>query len=392
MNPPAVVGNAPLRCAWPQGCNNRISVEQVHMARVHKIPVVCAGDHRTRPGLYHIPDRTPAMGAGQGVELSGGGVADALAEARDTKEKIEILHQSLAKGVSALATSEGYRSYLEFASHFRTYSASNTLLILLQKPNATRVAGHNVWKGLGRHVSGGKGCGIKILAPSGGFDLCACGHSHGGKAAEGGACKQGCGCVAFHKGSHVANGFRIVHVFDASDTDGAEIPEHPAHLLHGAAPAKMWEGLAGLVDKAGFGLERGDCGGANGTTNYTSRVVTVRDDVDDAQAAKTLAHELGHVLLHGPAEEPGEDRCRGEKEVEAESVAFLVSAALGLSTDDYSFGYVTTWSGSKPEAVLKTANRTKNAARAILETLEGKPELFEKLIKGEKSAACDVDA
>ena len=96
--------------------------------------------------------------------------------------------------------------------------------------------------------------------------------------------------------------------------------------------------MAAQVEAAGFSIERGDCGGANGRTDFLSRVVRVRADVDAAQAAKTMAHELGHVLL-----DHGTSSCRGPAEVEAESVAFLVCAGSGMETASYSFPYVTVW-------------------------------------------------
>jgi hypothetical protein len=111
--------------------------------------------------------------------------------------------------------------------------------------------------------------------------------------------------------------------------------------------------LAGLVADHGFRLERGDCGGANGVTSFGERLVRVRDDVDDAQAVKTLAHELGHVLLTDPSDVIGFVDCRGLREVEAESVAFMVTAAHGLDSSQYTFNYVTGWA-SQASGTLTT--------------------------------------
>jgi hypothetical protein len=127
----------------------------------------------------------------------------------------------------------------------------------------------------------------------------------------------------------------------------------------------MWDGLARQVKAAGFTLELGDCGGANGATRFDVRTVRVRDDVSDAQACKTLAHELAHVMLHD-----GAIGCRGMVEVEAESVAFIVSAASGLSTDGYSVPYVGRWASGDVKVVRETAERVVSTARAILAALE----------------------
>ena len=96
-------------------------------------------------------------------------------------------------------------------------------------------------------------------------------------------------------------GFRVVHVFDIFQTSGEPLPERPMpQLLAGQAPDGLWQALAEQVTAHGFSLQRGDCGAANGLTDYTRRTVTVRPDIDDAAAVKTLSHELAHVLLHDP--------------------------------------------------------------------------------------------
>jgi hypothetical protein len=87
----------------------------------------------------------------------------------------------------------------------------------------------------------------------------------------------------------------VVHVFDIAQTEGDPLPDVPPALLTGQALAGLWDDLAGQVSGHGYTLERGDCSGANRYTDPARRVVRVRDDVDDAQAVKTLAHELGHI-------------------------------------------------------------------------------------------------
>ena len=138
-------------------------------------------------------------------------------------------------------------------------------------------------------------------------------------------------------------GVKPASVFDISQTTGDPVPEPPRPtLLTGQAPDGLWRALATLVGDRGFRLERGDCRGANGYTDYTTRTVKIRDDVDDAQAVKTLAHELGHVLLHNPTTD-ATPVCPGSREVEAESVAYLVTAAHGLDSSQYTFTYVAGW-------------------------------------------------
>jgi len=255
------------------------------------------------------------------------------------------LQGQLEAEIAALVSGEDWRRFLETVSRFHKYSANNLFLIMAQKPDATRVAGFNTWKRLGRYVRKGER-GIRILAP--------CLYRYEDEQGE------------EHRR---LGGFRVVSVFDISQTSGAELPAdiRPV-LLEGEAPAGLWDALAAQVVGTGFELVRGDCGGANGCTHYGSRTVTVRDDVDDAQACKTLAHELGHVLLGHESQLLG--GCRGLLEVEAESVAYIVAQASGLDCSGYSLPYVARWAGGDLALVRKTAERVVSCASAILAAIE----------------------
>ncbi len=158
-------------------------------------------------------------------------------------------------------------------------------------------------------------------------------------------------------------GFRVVDVGDITQTDGEPLPDVRPTLLTGGAPAGLWDALAQELGDAGYALERGDCQGANGRTNYLTRTVTARDDVDDAQAVRTLIHELAHVWLHDPQDGALH---RGKAEVEAESVAYIVSQVAGLHPDDYSLPYVAVWSGGDIDTVRSTANAVLATARRVL--------------------------
>ena len=129
---------------------------------------------------------------------------------------------------------------------------------------------------------------------------------------------------------------------DVAQTSGQPLPEPPRpQLLRGQAPEGLWDQLAGVVAAHGYRLERGDCHDTNGFTDFLTRTVRVRDDVDDAQAVKTLAHEVGHVQLHSPQDFGGKltGWCRGVAEVEAESFAYLVTTSRGMDTGAYTFPY-----------------------------------------------------
>jgi hypothetical protein len=274
------------------------------------------------------------------------------------RETVEQLHQQLAEGIANLDNRDAWQRYLRFARGFTNYSMGNQLLIMLSKPDATAVAGYRVWQAKGYQVRRGEKA-IRILGPVTRPVplLDAAGHlvldEHGRP-----------------RRSQEIIGVRPVSVFDISSCDGPPMPEPPTPtLLTGEAPAGLWDSLAGVVAEHGFKLERGDCGGANGVTSFGEQVVRVRDDVDDAQAVKTLAHELGHVLLTDPSDVLGFVDCRGLREVEAESVAFMVTAAHGLDSSQYTFNYVTGWA-SRASGDLTTDQVVKATGERVISAVD----------------------
>lgn len=313
---------------------------------------------------------------------------------RATREaKLEALHQQLSDSVAALVTGEEWKRALTFAARFRSRSFNNSCLIYVQhfaayqegrvpEPTPTYVAGFHQWLSLSRHVVKGQH-GYGILAPvtarfaSPNPSDAASWH----RLARGE--KPGVGETVKSK----LIGLRPAHVWDISQTAGDPVPELPRpNLLRGQAPAGLWDGLADQITDCGFELRlvssAAAIGGANGLTDFLSREVSVRIDMDDAAQVKTLAHELGHLLLHAPREnamstEVAADATlhRGIAEVEAESIALMVGAAHGLATSSYTVPYVSTWAASVPgktsvEVVQSTAERVRNTALGILEKLD----------------------
>ena len=235
--------------------------------------------------------------------------ADRAAAAEARQATLDKLHSQLSDGILALNDPQAWQAWLQFSSQFHRYSFGNSLLIMLQDPQATHVAGYQAFKAMGRQVRRGE-TGIKVLAPitrreprldAAGEPL----HDESGRV---------------HYRTHLL-GTKPVTVFDIRQTDGPPLPDpnigRPT-LLTGQAPAGLWDRMQGFLEDRGFEVRRGPCGDANGYTDFGRRLVMVRDDIDDAAAAKTLIHEGGHAILH-------QDRtvldCRGILEVEAESVA-----------------------------------------------------------------------
>lgn len=303
----------------------------------------------------------------------------------DRYAKIEQLQEKLTSAVDALVTGEDWRRAIEFAAHFRTRSFNNTLLIWTQHATAheqgrvpdpfpTYLAGFGQWRDLGRHVAKGQS-GYQIFAPvtariaSPEPDNPDRWHqlARGERPSPGEAVR-----------SRMV-GVKPAYVWDISMTQGRPIPEPPApRLLTGQAPAGMWDGLARVVAERGFALhdapDAASLDGANGLTHWLNRTVHVRLDMDDASRARTLAHELGHIVLR---DRDNVDAVvhRGIAEVEAESVALMLGAAHGMDTTQYTIPYVSTWAsrihGQDPiKTVQDTAARVRTAALGILDRLD----------------------
>ena len=271
-------------------------------------------------------------------------------------DKLSATHDRLVAAIEALVSGEDWRAMLEVAQRFHTYSMSNVLLICAQQPGATRVAGYGTWKRLGRQVRRGER-GIAILAPVLARTTRAASAADGG--AHDQAPEEGVGT-----GERVLCGFRVAHVFDVSQTEGEPLAEVAPVPLEGTAPAALFDALARLLERSGYHLLRADCSPANGKTHFLSRTVVVRPDLSDAQALKTLVHEIAHTMLHDGSEYGA--GCRGGAEVEAESVAYLVCAAAGLRTDAYSFPYVARWADGNLDTIRESATRVVSCARKLV--------------------------
>lgn len=271
-----------------------------------------------------------------------------------TTDKLAEVHEQLTRAIDELVSGEDWTHFLEASRRMHAYSPNNVLLIMAQRPTATAVAGYRTWQALGYQVRRGEK-GIGILAPVVSRRRP---EKDEDEQVEPGPVR-------------ILRGFRVVHVFDIGQCDGPPLPDLQPVLLTGDAPTALWDLLAEQVEAAGFTVERGPCPAANGRTSFGPKTVRVRDDVDPAQAVKTLAHELAHVLLHDGNEYAL--GCRGRAEVEAESVAFLILSTAGLEPGAYSFPYVAAWSGGQPELVTATADRVIGCARRVIDAIGLRP-------------------
>jgi DNA primase len=278
-------------------------------------------------------------------------------------DAVDQLHQQLQDSLQELVTSEDWQRALAVAARFHDYSFANTRLIgaqsLARGFTPSRVAGYRAWQELGRHVRKGER-GLQILAPV--IRKVTAENEKEGEEKR-------------------VVGFRVVHVFDIGQTDGDPLPEVPITLVQGDLP-DHWEQVRGLITESGFDLQVADLdrlGEANGVTDWTRRDVVVRASLPGAQRFKTAVHELAHIRLHEPNSD-GRPSCRGIVEVEAESVAYMVCAGLGIDSASYSLGYVASWSGGDLTKVAATAKRVISCAREVLTQIEQEHQLERDLV------------
>jgi len=266
------------------------------------------------------------------------------------KDHSELLAQ-LEQGITTLTSSDTWTEYLAFQAKFHHYSASNAQLIMMQSGGyATRVAGFHKWLELGRHVRKGE-TGLYILAPL----------VYTTKDEETG-----------EKTGSAIRGFRYVCVFDIAQTEGEDLPQ-VATLLEGDDPNGLFADLAEIAVDLGFSVHVDTISepGVNGYCDHAAKLIKISETLSPAAKVKTLAHELSHAILH--TDDGREGLERGILELEAESSAFVVCAALGVDSGAYSFGYVATWAGGGEvalKAIRASQERIHKASALILKYLE----------------------
>lgn len=299
-----------------------------------------------------------------------------------TPEQIAAEHDALRarqrEGIMALMDSDQWRRFLLAGSLFRKYSANNTMLILVQCPQATQVAGFKVWKALNRKVVSGPGSSIKIWGRPPRTTLWV----------EEDAVKPETKVLARKDGKVKIEGSYtrcpILSVFDISQTEGAEIAVTSA-LGAGTEGEReiaeeVWERSLAYLDAEGWTVEVAPIPGtARGFTSHQAKTVTIREGMDVLDRARTVLHEIAHVVLHGdstwaPVDEYHSCNAhRGLAEVQAESVAFTLANFFGLDTEAMSTGYVAGWAMSaagsqEQDALLAVVEKTMKAVHAGVTT------------------------
>ena len=288
------------------------------------------------------------------------------------KQKVKEITDKLEAGLKELFESEKYKSYLSTMSKFHNYSFNNTLLIAMQKPEATLVAGYQAWqKNFERHVNKGEKA-IRILAPAP-YKI----------KEERDKLDPVTGEMMFDENGMPQKeetevtipAFRAVSVFDVSQTDGKPIPELEVNEL--LSTVEGYEDFVqALMNISPVPIAFEDIpGDSKGYFSTAEKRIAVQENMSESQTLKTMVHEVAHSMLHDKEVNQSMDipvKDRNTKEVEAESVAFTVCQHFGIDTSDYSFGYIAGWSNGRNMKELKSSLDTiRKTASELITGIEG---------------------
>lgn len=260
-------------------------------------------------------------------------------------KKIEEIFEQLKDGVQSVFKDENFKHYLKTMSKFHNYSINNSMLIWLQKPNATFVAGFSKWENeFNRHVKKGEK-GIRIIAPI---------YSNKKNDDDG------------EKEDQHLYGYRCTYVFDISQTEGDELPTNIVKPLSGSIQ-DFKSFINSLVKIASVPVTFEVINsGAMGYYNINNKQIFVSNTVSQKQQVKTLIHEIAHSLMHNNKNEFSNNTC----EIEAESVAYIVCNEYGIDTSEYSFPYIAGWSKDKTlDELCNSLERIRNTSNKLISSL-----------------------
>lgn len=295
-----------------------------------------------------------------------------MAENNTEKQRVQELTDKLEQGLQDLFNSDSYCNYLRTMSKFHNYSFNNTLLIAMQKPEATLVAGYQAWqKNFERHVNKGEKA-IRILAPAP-YKI----------KEERDKLDPVTGEMMFDENGMPQKeetevtipAFRAVSVFDVSQTDGKPIPELEVNEL--LSTVEGYEDFVqALMNISPVPIAFEDIpGDSKGYFSTAEKRIAVQENMSESQTLKTMVHEVAHSMLHDKEVNQSMDipvKDRNTKEVEAESVAFTVCQHFGIDTSDYSFGYIAGWSSGRNMKELKSSLDTiRKTASELITGIEG---------------------
>lgn len=267
-------------------------------------------------------------------------------------DRLKEITDRLEQGVTDLFESDRYKEYLRVMARFHRYSFNNTLLIAMQCPGATRLAGFQSWKKFGRYVKKGEK-GIKVIAPT----------PFKKNVEEDGEEKV-----------IVVPRYKVVSTYDISQTEGKPLPEI-ASTLTGSVD-NFNDFLSALEQVSPVPIAFEDISGsAYGYYSSMEKRIAVREGLSEQQTLKTLIHEISHAKLHdfdlGKPKDEIPQIDRQTKECQAEAVAFVCCERFGLDTSGYSFGYIAGWSSDRELKELRSSLEIiRDTAAEIIDDVE----------------------
>lgn len=299
-----------------------------------------------------------------------------MAESKTEKQKVQEITEKLEQGIKELFESEKYKTYLNTMSKFHNYSFNNTMLIAMQKPDATLVAGFKAWqKNFDRHVKKGEKA-IRILAPAP-YKIKEERDKIDPVTQELLLDKDG--NPQKEEVEITIPAFRAVSVFDLSQTDGKPIPELTAkELLSDVEGYQDMIRAVEAISPVPIELEE-IAGDSKGYYDREAKRIAVQENMSESQTLKTMIHEVAHSKLHSKEVEQDEQmkKDRNTKEVEAESIAYTICQHFGVDTSDYSFGYIAGWSSGRDTKELRASMDT--IRRTASELITGIEEQLQEL-------------
>ena len=260
---------------------------------------------------------------------------------------LEQAFKDIAEGVKNVYSSENFKNYLKFSAKFHDYSINNTMLILSQYPDASFVAGYSAWKNkFHRQVRKGEKA-IKILAP---FQV----------EIENEETKK----------IETITRFRMVNVFDVSQTNGEPLPTLVNDLEGTSNNSRALRKAICAISKTRiiFSNENDDLElskGVKGYFNHKDNVIVVNENLEDNHIAKTLIHEYVHSSFHKCTDKPTD-----QKEIEAESIAYVVCNYFGVDTHEYSFGYIASYANKDIEELKTILSNIQSFANELIKKIE----------------------
>lgn len=310
-----------------------------------------------------------------------------MAEKQTHKERLKEITDSIETGIKELFESDKYKSYLQTMSRFHKYSLNNTILISMQKPDATLVAGFNKWRdGFSRHVKKGEK-GIKIIAPTP-YKIKEQREKLDPQTKA--PILDASGKVQTEEVEVQIPMYRVVSVFDVSQTYGEPLPTLASNLTGNVEQFEVF--MEAIKRTAPVPIEiKPMPDNTDGYYHTEDKRIAIREGMSEVQTVSAVIHEVAHSLLHNREMEkelqaqqdenakPVKPKDRNTEEVEAESISFAVCSYYGIQTAENSLGYIASWSKGRELAELRASLETINKTSS--ELISGIDKHFAEIVK-----------